>query len=41
MKYSTLVDAQTHQWVRPPGMIVGNKINIQGSFDVHDMIGVG
>jgi hypothetical protein len=29
MKCSTLVDAQTKQWVRPPGMIVGNKINIR------------
>jgi hypothetical protein len=28
MKYSTLVNAQTKQWVRPPSMIVVTKINI-------------
>jgi hypothetical protein len=28
-KYKTLVDAQTKQWVRPPGMIIGDKSNIR------------
>jgi hypothetical protein len=28
-KYKILVDAQTKQWLRPPGMIIGSKSNIR------------
>jgi hypothetical protein len=28
-KNKTLVDAQTKQWVRPPGMIIGDKSSIR------------